>query len=220
MPTAPKQQNPVGRKPGRPRGGRALADRGQLLAAAERVICADGPDATMDAIAGAAGVTKPILYRGVGDRDALIAALAELLVARINEATFAAYNTPRTPRARLRNLVAAFVDVVDRNRNLYLFVTAGGSNVDRVGQSLRLADQSAIPISRRLAAQRADAGKGTDVALAWSYGIIGTLQFVTLWWLRDATVTADELVDQVTELLWSGLGGRSAPRRAGRAAGP
>ena len=197
---------PVGRRPGRPQGGQVLADRTQLLAAAERVIRTDGPDVTMEAIASAATVTKPILYRSVGDRDALVAALAELFVDRINVAASAALTTARTPRDQLRSLVAAFVGVVVNDRNLYLFVTAGGSNDDRLGQALRLADRSALPIAEQLAMQRTAAGKDPAVALAWAYGLIGTLQFVTLWWLRDGTLAPNQLVDHVTELLWSGVG--------------
>lgn len=212
---AARPAKPIRRRPGRPPGGQVLADRHQLLAAAEAAIRADGPDITMEAIASGAGVTKPILYRGIGDRDALVAALAEVFVDRINRAASGALTTARTPRARLRSLVSAFIEVVDTNRNLFLFVTAGGSNVDRVGQALRLADRSAVPISQQLAAQRVASGKGPEVALAWSYGLIGTLQFVTLWWLRDATVGSDELVDQVTELLWSGIGAKATPPRTG-----
>ena len=195
-----------------------LADRSQLLAAAERAIRADGPDVTMEAIASAASVTKPILYRGIGDRDALVAALAELFVDRINAAAAAARKRARTPRTRLRSLVAAYVEVVNSNRNLYLFVTAGGSNVDRIGHALRLADRSAWPIARQLAARRMETDQDPDVALTWAYGLIGALQFVTHWWLRDGAVGQDELVEHMTELLWSGVGGgrgtSTGPRRA------
>ena len=187
-----------------------LADRSQLLAAAERAIRAGGPDVTMEAIAAAATVTKPILYRGVGDRDALVAALAEVLVDRINAAAAAARKKARTPRTRLRGLVAAYVEVVDSNRNLYLFVTASGSNVDRIGHALRLADRSARPIAKLLAARRGETDEDPAVALTWAYGLIGALQFVTHWWLRDDIVGRDELVEHMTELLWSGVGGGRA----------
>ena len=42
------------------------------------------------------------------------------------------------------------------------------------------------------------------------------LQYVALWWLRDQSVSAAQLADQLTELLWSGLRGDplSAPVRA------
>jgi len=205
---------PTGRRPGRPRGGRVLADRAQLLEAAERLIRAEGADVTMQAIAAEATVTKPILYRSVGDKDALVAALAERLVDRINAAAAAAMAKASSPRDGLRGLVGACMDVVDADPNLYLFVTAGGSNDDRLSQALRLADRSAVPMAAQLAAQRAAAGLDPRVALTWAYGVIGALQLVSLWWLRDRSSSSDELADRLTELLWSGLGGE-APVGAG-----
>ena len=40
---------------------------------------------------------------------------------------------------------------------------------------------------------------------AWSYGLLGALHFVTLWWLREPRAEAEQVADQVTQLLWSGM---------------
>jgi AcrR family transcriptional regulator len=199
------------RGPGRPTGGQVLADRAELLAAAERLIRAEGPDVSMEAIAAEASVTKPILYRGVGDRDALVAALAEIVVDRVNEAATAAVAAASDPRDGLRRLVGAFVTVVEANENLYLFVTAGGPNGDRLGQALRLADRSAAPLAEGLATLRAASGLDSSLALTWAYAVIGSLHFTTLWWLRDRTLEPTQLADHLTELLWSGLAGAVPP---------
>jgi AcrR family transcriptional regulator len=166
----------------------------------------------MEVIAAAATVTKPILYRTIGDRDALVTALAEIVIDRINDAAAAAIAKARSPRTRLRALIAAYTEVVENNRNLYLFVIAGGASVDRVSQLLRLADRSALPLARQLAAQRTAVGADPNVALTWAFGVIGTLQFATLWWLRDGQISADQLVEYITELLWSGVGGKGRHR--------
>ena len=100
--------------------------------------------------------------------------------------------------------------MVDNDRNLYLFVTASGSSVDRIGHALRLADRSARPIAQLLAARRTETGEDPEVALTWAYGLIGALQFVTHWWLRDGAISPDELVEHMTELLWSGVDGGRA----------
>lgn len=206
-----------GRKPGRPVGGQLVADRAQLLEAAERAIRAEGPSVTLEAIAAEAQVTKPILYRGVGDKDDLVQGLAERLVDRINEAVTAAVVGGAGPRDQLQRFVAAYLEVVESDRNVYLYVTAGGSSDDRVRQALHLADRSAQPLAEGLAEQRMAAGADPSVALAWSYGLIGMLHFVTLWWMRDPVLSAEQVADAMTELLWSGLRGSAPPRRRRRA---
>src|SRR3546814_17713916 len=51
--------------------------RGELLDAAVEAIRVAGPGATMEQLARAGGVTKPILYRHFRDRDGLITAIDE-----------------------------------------------------------------------------------------------------------------------------------------------
>ena len=49
-------------------------------------------------------------------------------------------------------------------------------------------------------------GADPEVATAWSYGLLGAVHFVTLWWLREQKPAADTVVEQITALLWSGMG--------------
>lgn len=197
------------RPPGRPAGRTAadgvIADRAALLAAAERLIRDRGPSVSLQAIAAEAGVTKPTLYREVGDRDALVNALAERLALRMAEATAALVARASSPREGLGNLVAGYLDLAARDRHLYLFVTAGVSGEDRVQQSLRLADGAASQFAEPIAAYRAARGADPGVARVWSYGLLGALHFVTLWWLRDRPAAIEVVTEQITALLWSGM---------------
>jgi AcrR family transcriptional regulator len=208
------QKKRFGTRTGRPRGrpaGRTtadgvIADRGMLLAAAENLIRENGPNVSLQAIALEAGVTKPTLYREVGDRDALVNALAERLAARMADAVTHLVAEASTPRDGLRNLVAGYLDLAARERHLYLFVTAGGTGEDRVQQSLLLADGAASQFAEPIAAYRVAHGADPDVAVVWSYGLIGAMHYVTLWWLREQTPDIDLVIDQITSLLWSGMG--------------
>lgn len=197
------------RGPGRPSGRSSidgvLADREVLLAAAERRIRAHGPATTLDDIAAEAGVTKPILYRGVGDKDALLVALAERLIERMTGEVTALIGHASSPRDALRALVGGYLELAALDRNLYLFVTAGGRSDDRVQQALLLADRTASGFADGIAATRAAQGADPAVAMAWSYALIGALHFVTLWWFRDGVAETNVLAEQITTLLWSGL---------------
>jgi AcrR family transcriptional regulator len=110
------------------------------------------------------------------------------------------------PHQGLRNLVAGYLDFAARDRHLYLFVTAGGTRDDRVQQSLLLADGAARQFAEPIAAYRAERGADPAVATVWSYGFLGALHFATLWWLREQAIDIDLVIDQITSLLWSGMG--------------
>jgi AcrR family transcriptional regulator len=204
------------RRPGRPAGrGRVdglIADRETLLAAAERLIRKRGPAVSLDAIAIEAGVTKPILYRGVGDRDALVQALALRLAERTADAMARLAAEAAGPRDSLRRLVSGYLEFAAAERHLYLYVTAGGASEDRVRQSLLLADDAARRFEPGIAAYRTTHGADPAVATVWSYAFVGALHFVTLWWLRDEGLAMDTVAEQLTELLWQGFGQRRRER--------
>ena len=69
----------------------------------------------------------------------------------------------------------------------------------------RLADGAAHQFAEPIAAFRASQGVDPKVATVWSYGLLGALHFVTLWWLRDEAVSRDVVASQITSLLWSGM---------------
>jgi AcrR family transcriptional regulator len=198
------------RGPGRPAGRRVadglIADRESLLTAAEELIKDEGPNISLQAIANKAGITKPILYRGVGDRDALVRALSERLASRMAERITQLVEQAGSGRESLRGFVEGYLQNAATQRNLYLFITAGGARDDRVQQSLLLADGAAAQFAEPIAAYRAAHGEDPQVATVWSYGLLGALHFATLWWLRDEATDMDQVVDQITGLLWSGLG--------------
>jgi AcrR family transcriptional regulator len=183
-----------------------IADRSKLLSAAEKLIREAGPAVSLQAIARQAGVTKPTLYREVGDRDALVKALAERLAARMAEATTRLVAAAHGPREGLQNLIAGYLKLAAEDRQLYLFVTAGGNGDDRVSESLLLADGAADQFVAPIAAYRAAHGADPDVATVWSYGLLGAMHFVTLWWLREQAPAMEVVIEQITSLLWSGMG--------------
>jgi len=196
---------PRGRPAGRTVAHGVIANRGTLLHTAEQLIREQGPGVSLAAIAAAAGVTKPILYREVGDKDALVNALAQRLSVRMAAAATQLVAAARHPREGLTNLVTAYLQLASEERHLYLFVTAGGTGDDRVAQSLMLADGAAEQFAAPIAAYRAAHGADPAVATVWSYGLLGALHYITLWWLREPGPDIEAVVEQISALLWSGM---------------
>jgi AcrR family transcriptional regulator len=206
------------RRPGRPTGTEHVIDRDTLLDVAERVIARDGSGASLEAIASEAGVTKPIVYARVGSRAALSNALAERLAARLIETGSAAVAGRPLDQAMLAALFRSSLETLGEHRELFLYVTRGASD-DMPERTLYLAGMSAEPLAALLTQWRVDQGLDPDVAGAWSYGIVGMLNMVSVWWLEEGEPSADVVAGQLAELVWSGLSGASraaAPVRGRR----
>lgn len=175
-----------------------LVDREQLLAAATRVIREEGPDVTMAEIAASATVTKPILYRTIGDKEALTNALSEMLIDRVNAAVNVRMATGNDPHDDFHAAVSGYLTAIAADRNLFLFV-AGGNQDTAVVQ--RLVERSA----RQLIELFTASGRDADTSRTWSYAIVGAFQIVALMWLRDDYCDIDVLADDLSELLWRGI---------------
>ncbi len=201
----PKAARSPGRPPGRTLRDGVLADRETLLSAAEQLIRKKGTGVSLEAIATEAGVTKPILYRGVGDRHALVYALAERLAQRMAGDVERKVAAASSTEDALRRLVSGYLEHAKAERNLYLYVTAGVTGDGQLEQSLLLADRTAGQFAEGIASFRSARGADPSVAAVWSFGLVGALHYVTLWWLREATVDQAVVTDQLTALLWTGM---------------
>jgi AcrR family transcriptional regulator len=204
MTSSPAAAVPARRRPGRPRAGESVADREQLLAAALRVIRSDGPEVTMDDVAAAAGVSKPIVYRDIGDKDALVAALAARFVDQLNEAVERSTVQGAEGRETFVASMRAALEVIDEERNLFLFVTAGGPGTESVRL---LIDRSSSRMIEQFSEMRTASGLDPLPARTWAYATVGAIQIVATMWLRDGYGNRDDIADHLTQLMWPGLTG-------------
>jgi AcrR family transcriptional regulator len=194
----------VGRPPGPPPD--PAARRSELLDAAERVIAAQGPDVSMSAIAGEIGLTKPVVYRSLGDKAELSAALGGRVAERLAGEIATALGTSGS----LREVVAAAIDVfcrfVDEETNLYRFVVHGSIGTRHTGlpeKSLVSRLGTEIGDALRDALTRADSDPG--LADTWAYAILGAVFAATEHWLRHRHITRAELVTQLVDLITPAL---------------
>jgi AcrR family transcriptional regulator len=185
---------------------RSAGRREQILAAADRVVRRRGPLASMDEIAGEAGVTKPILYRHFGDKEQLYAALTLRYLGLLYTAAEDALAEPN-PRRRIAAAVDAFLGAVEREPEAFRFVrhvTAGQPAAAEAAALFVAAHAARIASATRPDLERLRLDP--DAAEPWAHGIVGMMQAVAAWWLDGAGVSRDRLVEQVSTLLWQGFG--------------
>jgi len=186
--------------------------RAELLEAAVRAIRRDGPRVSMDVIAAEAGVTKPILYRHFGDRVGLASALAEQFGAALVAELDAALTQELPPEQLLRATIDTYLSFVERDPRLYSFLVGRlgapvGAEVAN-GLVTQVGQRVALVLGEQLRSLGIDSGP----AEPWAFGIVGMVHLAGDWWLERRTVTRARLVDDITTLLWGGLGGLTTPR--------
>jgi AcrR family transcriptional regulator len=172
---------------------------------------------TMDGVATAVGVTKPLLYNYFGNKEQLYLACLEqagdALLATVVEAVGASAD----PAEALSLGLHAFFDFVDGDRAAWavLFdetLPAGGEIAERVGAyRTRLRDLVAASMLDQIP-PRGRAGARTEVE-ALSTAVMGAAEALVRWWLRTGAMPAADAAELLISTVEPGLRRRSAPAR-------
>lgn len=182
--------------------------RDALLDAAVEAIRRHGPGVSMEQVAAAGGVTKPVLYRHIGGLEPLVQALTDRFVGELVERLRAAIERDDEPRALLAAGIDAYLALIERETELYRFL------VQRVGSEpgahevlsrvvRRIAQVNVEVIGERLREVGADSG----AAEPWGYGVVGMVHAAGDWWLEQRTMPRRRLVEYLVNFAWSGMSG-------------
>ncbi|MGH2754982.1 MAG: TetR family transcriptional regulator [Actinomycetota bacterium] len=190
--------------------------RTQILDVAARVVEEHGPRASINQIAAAAGIAKPVLYRHFGDKGGLYQALAERYVRALMDDLRAALRRAADPRARIEATIDAYLSFVEDHPEPYEFlmhraVSEGPEAQATVADFIRqVAAEVAVELGQELRGQGLDSG----AAEPWAHGMVGMVQLAGDWWLRARTMPRERLVQYLTALLWQGFSGLAAEQSA------
>src|SRR5512147_3202082 len=186
--------------------------RRELLEAADRVVLRDGPQASMNAIAAEAGITKPILYRHFGDKGGLYAALAKRHTDALLASLRAALDAPADRRERVESTLDTYLAAIEARPQVYRFLIHPAEGSQGGDQGFDIGKHSA-PLLRRMGEElarvieeRVDLGPGSPrLARVWGHGIVGMMHAAGDWWLGERPCSRGELVRSLADLLWGRL---------------
>jgi AcrR family transcriptional regulator len=186
----------------------------QVLAAARALFAERGYGAvTMDDVAAAVGVTKPLLYMYFGNKERLYLACMEPAAAELREAVVGAVAEAERPADALGLGVRAFFSFVDRDRDAWrvLFdetLPAGGEVSRRVAEHReRLEAVVAELVVARLPGRRR--GRAVVEAQALSTALLGAAESLARWWLHTGSLSAGEAAELLIETVEPGLRART-----------
>ena len=189
---------------------RSSERREQLLAVAAGLFATNGYDAaTMDQVAAAAGVTKPLLYQHFSSKRALylelVDSIAQELLAAVRDAVLQADG----PRQQVELGFAAYFRLVVRNEAAFrLLYGRDHADDQELGRALRAVEDAIAEAIDPLIA----AGLDDDHRRLLAYGIVGMAEGASRRFIEQragggaaADEEAQKLAGRMADLAWAGL---------------
>ena len=188
----------------------AARRRKQLLGVALKVFAERGFHPTsMNDVAEAAGVTKPVLYQHFGSKRELYIELLDDVGSQLRNAILKATWEAATPRQQVERGFAAYFRFVADHQAAFQVLFGGGTRRDEefARYARRVEEAIAGLISSLIDVQ----GLPEPERRLLAHGIVGLAEGASRHWvLDDAPGDPEELAARIAELAWAGLRGVSA----------
>jgi AcrR family transcriptional regulator len=179
--------------------------RAQLISIGRSVFAKSGYDATtVEQIAHAAGVSKPIVYEHFGGKEGLYAVVVDREMEALYERMVAGIASG-TPRHRYEQAVLAFLTYVEEEPDGFAVLTrdtpmvAGGQGLPAV------INQLGERIGEIFREQFSAAGLSGKVAPIYAHSLIGMVIFAAQWWSGQKKFKKEEVASHVAAIGWMGL---------------
>ena len=185
----------------------AAERREQLLHTAVAVFAEHGFHATsMNDVAEAAGVTKPVLYQHFSSKRELFVELLADIGAELRETIAKATADASGPRQQIENGFRAYFGFVDEQTDSFKVLFGSGARRDPEFASFaRNVEES---IAEAIAELIVIGGQPVSHGLMLAHSIVGMTEAASRYWLaHDREPDVDTLASQLSQLAWSGLRG-------------
>jgi AcrR family transcriptional regulator len=185
----------------------------QTLAVAHALFAERGYAAvTMDQVAAAVGVTKPLLYNYFGNKERLYIECMERAGDSLTKTIAAAVAATESPGDALGAGVRAFFEFLDSDRAAWAVLfdetLPQGDVADRVAEYRgRILDLVSASMLGQMPARRRDAAR-TEVE-ALSTALLGAAEALARWWLRTGALSAQAAAELLVATVEPGLRART-----------
>jgi AcrR family transcriptional regulator len=180
----------------------------QMLDAAVEAFAANGfHDTSMDAIAAAARISKPMLYLYYGSKEDLFAACINREGARFVEAIGPAGDPSLSPHEQVTVALRSFLDFVDRNRRSWgVLYRQAVSQPAFAGQVASSRERLIELTAKLLESSTKNPEPGTDFNIM-AIALIGAGEAIADR-VAEGQIEVDEAVALLDNLAWRGLAGK------------
>ncbi|CAM5796450.1 TetR/AcrR family transcriptional regulator [Rhizobacter sp. Root404] len=192
---------PRGRAPGYD------TQREEILARAADLFARQGYTATsMNQVALACGVSKPSLYHYVRDKYQLLVEIAEDHVGRLKELVAQAQQQPLDPQARVRALIASFLEVYAHAQAAHRVLTEDVKFLEPADRERVLDGQREVvnAFAEAIAESRPDL-RATELHKPVTMLLFGMMNWMFTWLQPGGKLTHAAMAPIVADLFFGGL---------------
>jgi AcrR family transcriptional regulator len=186
----------------------ALQRRDQLIDVSRAIFAERGFDATsIEEIASAANISKPVVYEHFGDKESLYAMVVDremtLLMSSMSQAL-----TSERPRVLLEQAATALFDYIDEHTDGFRVLLRPHPRSDQRGGTFgtvmrevaeHLTDQL-VGVCRRY-------GYPTRLAPMYAHMLVGMVALTGEWWAEVRKPSKEQVITQVVNMAWNGVSG-------------
>lgn len=178
----------------------------QLLEVAQRMFVERGYQGTaMEDIARAAGVTRPVVYKLLGNKDGVYLACLKKARDVLNGYIIEHAIKGESLKGRLHGGIEGYFSFVEFERDAFRFLYESGAAV--AGPAAQAASQLRFDTVNRIALLLGDL-KGVvseEEVQATAHALSGAGEQLAKWWLTQPNLPKATVVNTMFNLLWAGL---------------
>jgi AcrR family transcriptional regulator len=176
-----------------------------MLDAAVQMFSINGyHETSMDSIAAAAQISKPMLYLYYGSKEELFGACLDRELQRFVEAVRTAIDFQQPPKELLRNTIRSFLHYIDANRASWIVMYAQATSSQAFAHTVREGRERIVElVGRLLRAGTRNPEPGVDFELM-AVALVGAGEAIASR-VSTGDTDVDEAGQLMIDLFWRGL---------------
>lgn len=181
--------------------------REQILAVARRRLAAAGYQATsVERIAEAAGISKPVVYEHFGGKESIYRVLVDREVRQLTGRIAAALDAPH-PRAAVEQAARAFLTYIEEESDGFRLLVRDAPAGPGETSFASLIGDIAERVSGVFAVEFRVRGLDERDAPLYARALVGMVALVGEWWLDEQSPSREQVEAHLVNLAWNGLKG-------------
>jgi AcrR family transcriptional regulator len=182
--------------------------RAQLVGVGRSVFAAKGLDgATIEEIAAAAGVTKPVVYEHFGSKEGLYRKVVEQESECLVRAVASSLDGEAGPRVLVERAALALLTYIEEHTDGFRIVVRDAPPGHREGALSSILSRVASRVEHLLADEFAARGFRRGDGAVYAQMLVGMVAMTGQWWLDARSPGKHAVAAHLVNLAWNGLTG-------------